>query len=255
MKSRQVIWLLLIYCLLNLPQVLHAKDLTNETKPKKVFILLRTEQQADVLDKFKSQIQNNLHYNHVKVKILSYGVSEAIPQMRIFKTAYQNNYDYILLIDHVANFNVGISDSQVHVGGKFRIQSYNLKSQVPAWTNHGNKSCNVSVVDSVHAFSKEILNSIAPNMASDFIAYNLDQSNSVDEEEIYVNSTNQLIEEIVIPGFKLKKIQLLQSQLKLQQAKTLNVLSHIEILHQKIQFRNQLAADKSEKLALKLEKI
>lgn len=245
MKSRQSIWLLLIYCIFNLQTF--ASTSSNPTSvSKKVFILLRTEQNAEKLQKFKSLVESNLHYNNVNAQIQTYRVSEPLPQMKIFKAAYQENFDYILLIDQVANFNVGLSNKKVHVGGKYKIQSYNLKSTSPSWTNHGDANCNISVIESVQKFSNQLMNTISPNQSIETV-YKQNYGNS--------HNSRSSIEEIRISETKLKETKLLKTQIKLQKAKTKRVLSEIELLTLKTEKELELEIQKSKNLALEIEKL
>jgi len=242
MKSRQSIWLLLIYCIFNL-QTFASTSSYPTSDSKKVFILLRAEQNAEKLQKFKSLVESNLHYNNVNAQIKTYRASEPLPQMKIFKAAYQENFDYILLIDQVANYNVGLSTNKVNVGGKYQIQSYNLKSTSPSWTNHGDANCNITVIESVQQFSKQIINTISPNQSVNLI------SNTENSSSTSFNSKNDGSEN------KLKEITLLKTQIKLQKAKTKRVLSEIELLTLKTEKELELEIQKNKNLDLEIEKM
>lgn len=251
MKSRQLIWLLLIYCILNLPQVISATNLT-DTNPKKVFILLRTEQNAGVLDNFKTLVQSTFKHNNVEAKILAYRVSEPLPQMRIFKTAYQEGFDFLLLIDQIANYNVGFSNRKVNVGGKFKIQSYDLKSPEPNWTNHGDKNCNITISESVSQFSKEIIDTIASEKSSKLI---MNAKENLLAEERIGNFANPKIEEIDIPEYKLYEIKLLETQIKYQKLKTKRIKSQIELLLLKTELEIENEIERTKKIAIEIEKM
>ena len=243
MKSRQSIWLLLIYCIFNLQTF--ALTSSNPTSvSKKVFILLRTEQNAENLQKFKTVVESNLQHNNVNAQINTYRVSEPLPQMKIFKAAYQDNYDYILLIDQVTNFNVGIANKKVNVGGKYKLQTYNLKSSNPSWTNYGNANCNTSVLESIRQFSKEIFNSISPNNSLELINYVNDY-----------NDSNSNITKSKIAVQKLNEIKLLKAQYELQKAKSKRILSEIELLTLKTEKELELENQKSKNLELEIEKL
>ena len=240
MKSRQVIWLLLIYCICNLQTFASSSSNNPTSVSKKVYILLRTEQHADNLQKFKTLVESNLQYNNVNAQINTYRVTEPLPQMKIFKTAYQENFDYILLIDQIANYNVGLSNRKVNVGGKYTIRSYNLKSSDPTWKNHGNANCNITVIESVHNFTKQIINTISTSGSTDLIAH----SNNASENQI---------KEIVIPEYKLKEVKLLETQIKLQKAKTKRVLSEIELLILETEKLLEIEIEKSKSLAIRIQ--
>ena len=241
MKSRQVIWLLLIYCIFNLPTLALASS-NPASVSKKVYILLRTEQNSENLEKFKSLVESNLQFNNVNAQIQTYKVTEPLPQMKIFKAAYQDNFDYILLINQVANFNVGLSNRKVNVGGKFKIQSYNLKSSNPSWTNHGDANCNIMVIESVQQFSKQIINSISPNETIEVIEY----SNN--------SNFNSFNSKSSFEANNLKELKLLKTQIKLQKAITKRVLSEIELLILKTEKELGLELIKNKNLSLEIEK-
>ena len=247
MKSRQSIWLLLIYCIFNL-QTFASTSSNPTTVSKKVFILLRTEQNAEKLQKFKSLVESNLHYNNVSAQIQTYRVSEPLPQMKIFKAAYQQNFDYILLIDHVANYNVGLSNKKVNVGGKYKIQSYNLKSSSPSWTNHGDANCNITVVESVQEFSNQIMNTISPYTPIKPVSY-------VNKSNPNLYNKESSTEVINISENKLKEVKLLKTQIKLQKAKTQRVSSEIELLILKAEKELELELEKTKILAMEIQKI
>ncbi len=241
MKSRQVIWLLLIYCIFNL-QTFASTTSYPTAEHKKVFILLRTKQSTEKLQKFKSLVESNLQYNNVNALIQTYRVTEPLPQMKIFKEAYQENFDYILLIDQVANYNVGLSNNKINIGGKFKIQSYNLKSTSPSWTNHGDANCNTSVIESIQQFSKQIINTISP---SNEVVKLIANSNSFNQDDnIKVASLSKE---------KMKEIELLNMQIKLQKAKNKRILSEIELLILKTEKESELEIQKSKNSALKIE--
>lgn len=244
MKSRQVIWLLLIYCIVNLPSLASANS--NPTSvSKKVYILLRTEQNSENLQKFKSLVETNLHYNNVNAQINTFKVTEPLPQMKIFKAAYQENFDFILLIDQVANFNVAIANKKVHVGGKFKLQSYDLKSSNPSWTNHGDANCNITIKESVQRFSEQIVNYISSNKTFHImdasVTTPINSKNNV--EEIFLSETNYL-----------KEIKLLKAQIELQKAKTERTLNEIKLLILKTEKELELELEKYKNLTLQMQK-
>ena len=207
MKSRHIIWLLLIFLIINLPTV-SAKNVDSESIVKKVFIVLRTEQSRESLQNFKSLITSNLELSEVYSHVVTYKVTEPLPQMKIFKEAYQENFDIILLIDQIANFNIDLANNKVNVGGKFTLQSYPLRSTNPEWIKHGEASCNIQVEESIQNFSDRIIKSISSSDISNLEL--LASKEKVDSitNEVIVESFD--MKEIIIPEEKIKTVLLLQ---------------------------------------------
>ena len=252
MKSRHVFWLLLIYISFNLQSKANnnrSKDLVT----KKVFIILRTEQSLETLQNFKSQVESNLKDSRVQTKIATYKVTEQLPQMKIFKTAYKENYDFILLIDQIANYNINLSNKKVNVGGKYTIQSYYLKSTNPSWKNHGDATCNISIQKSIKEFTTQIVNSLSIEdfSNSDFLVSNSNINNDANMTEPNLDK----IVEIIIPEIKLKEVLLLKTQLELQKTKTKRVLSEIELLILKKDKQLIAETEKNKLLQLEIQKI
>ena len=248
MKCRQVIWLLLICLSFNLQSIAN-NNLIKDLVAKKVYIILRTEQSPEALHNFKSQVESNLKQSRVQTQIATYKVTEQLPQMKIFKTAYKENYDFILLIDQIANFNINLSNKKVNVGGKYTLQSYYLKSSNPSWKNHGDATCNISIEESVKDFTTQIINSLS---IEDFSNSEILVSNSNKINDANMTEPNlDRIVEIIIPEIKLKEVLLLKTQLELQKAKTKRVLSEIELLILKTD--KQLIAETVKNKSLQLE--
>ncbi len=252
MKSRHVVWLLLIYLNFNLQSLANnnpIKDLVS----KKVYIILRTEQSPEALQSFKSQVESNLKSSRVQTQIAAYKVTEQLPQMKIFKTAYKENYDFILLIDQIANYNIDLSNKKVNVGAKYTLQSYYLKCANPSWKNHGDATCNISIQESVKEFTKQIINSLS---IEDFSNTEFLVSNSTT-----INDTNmtgpklEMIVEINIPEIKLKEVLLLKTQIELQKTKTKRVLSEIELLILKTDKQLIAETEKNKLLQLEIQKM
>ena len=248
MKSRHVIWLLLIYLSFNLP-ILAANNPNIDSAVKKVFIILRTGQDTENLNDFKSLVSSSLEINQVQTQFATYKVTEPLPQMKLFKKAYQENCDFILLIDQIANYNIDLSSKKVNVGGKFKIQSYHLRSLNPSWVNHGDTSCNIAVQASVVEFSNKIFDSISIENFSnmEYLADTTNELNAVSfPEDNFV-----AIDEIVISEHKLKEVLLLKTQIDLQKAKTNRVLSEIDLLILKTE--KQLIAENEKNKLLQVE--
>lgn len=251
MKSRHVFWLLLICFSFNLPNVF-AKNLEIDSSQKKVFIILRTGQDLENLQNFKSLVASSLEINQVFTQFETYKISEQVPQMKIFKRAYKENFDYILLIDQIANINIDLSNNKVNVGGKFQIQSYYLKSANPSWKNHGDSNCNVSIKESVQEFSNKIISTISIDEFSD-----MEYMASADDYSEQENLTQPevAIQVIVIPEIKLKEVLLLKTQIELEKAKTKRVLSEIELLILKTEKQLTAEAEKNKFLQLEIQKL
>lgn len=252
MKSRHYFWLLLIFLTFNLPTV-QAKSLLKDSSIKKVFIILRTGQDDENLQNFKSLVTSSLEINQVHTQFVTYKVNEEVPQMKIFKRAYKENYDFILLIDQVANYNIDLSNNKVNVGGKYQIQSYYLKSSNPSWINHGDANCNISVKESIHDFSNKILNTISIDEFSD-IEY-LASTNVIIDNQEKITQADITLDEIVIPETKLKEIVLLKTQIELEKTKTKRVLSEIELLILKTEKQLLAETEKNKFLQLEIQKL
>ena len=252
MKSRHNFWLLLIFLTFNLPTV-QAKSLLKDSSIKKVFIILRTGQDSENLKSFKSLVTSSLKINQVHTQFVTYKVNEEVPQMKIFKRAYKENYDFILLIDQVANYNIDLSNNKVNVGGKYQIQSYYLKSSNPSWINHGDANCNISVKESIHDFSNKILNTISIDEFSD-IEY-LASTNVIIDNQEKITQADITLDEIVIPETKLKEIVLLKTQIELEKTKTKRVLSEIELLILKTEKQLLAETEKNKFLQLEIQKL
>jgi len=252
MKSTQIFWLLLIYLTFNLP-TLSANSYGIDSTVKKVFIILRTGQDSENLNNFKSLVASNLELSQVQTEFAIYKVTESIPQMKLFKKAYQSNYDFILLIDQIANFNIDLSNKKVNVGGKFKLQSYYLKSSNPSWINHGDTNCNIAVQESVIEFSNKIISSISLEEFSntEYLTANTNESNSIRHSENNFITVN----EIVIPEHKLKEVLLLKTQIELQKTKTKRVLSEIELLILKTEKQLIAETEKNKILQLEIQKM
>ena len=248
MKSRQIIWLLLICLIINLPTI-SAKNLDSESIVKKVFIILRAEQNPESLENFKSLITSNLELSEVHTQVVTYKVTEPLPQMKIFKQAYQENFDIILLIDQIANYNIDLANSKVNVGGKFTLQSFPLRSTNPEWIKHGEASCNIEVEESIQNFSKRIINSISSSDLSNLELLSSNETEDSETNEIIVESFD--MKEIIIPEEKIMTVLLLQTQIELQKTKTKRIESEIELLI--IQAENELLAESEKNKMLQLE--
>ena len=251
MKSRHVFWLLLIYLSFNLQSIANTNPI-KDLVTKKVYIILRTEQSLETLQNFKSQVESNLKNSSVQTQIATYKVTEQLPQMKIFKTAYKENYDFILLIDQIANYNINLSNKKVNVGGKYTIQSYYLKSTNPSWKNHGDATCNISIEESVKEFTNQIINSLSIEDFSntEFLASNSNKINDANMTEPKL----VMIAEINIPEIKLKEVLLLKTQLELQKTKTTRVLSEIELLILKTDKQLIAETEKNKLLQLEIQK-
>ena len=252
MKSRHVIWLLLIYLSFNLQSIANTNP-NIDLVAKKVYIILRTEQSPEALQNFKLQVKSNLKDSQVQTQIATYKVTEQLPQMKIFKTAYKENYDFILLIDQIANYNINLSNKKVNVGGKYTLQSYCLKSANPAWKNHGNATCNISVQESVKEFTRQIINSLSIEYFSnsEFLTSDSNKNNDVSMAEPKL----EMIAEINIPEIKLKEVLLLKTQIELQKTKTKRVLSEIELLILKADKQLIFETEKNKLLQLEIQKL
>jgi len=226
MKSRQLTWLLLFSIALNhLNTFASTKASDDLTAEKKVFILIRSEQNQTQLEKLKQQINADLMMQNVDVEIKTFRRSEPLPQAKIFKTAYSGDYDVLLLIEQIAKFTIDnrVTNSIIKMGGKFKIRSYNLKETPYAWIDHGDSNCNISVDLSLKAFTEKLLSTIDVKPTAATYAYNetllatTTNNSNLDEETIlYYDLLNQIKQQRKKTRVLLFKIQELKNKLKTQ---------------------------------------
>ena len=219
MKSRQFIWLLLFSTALNLNSFASNTTCDEPTTTKKVFILIRSEQNQNQLEKFKEQINTDLMLQNVAVEIETYRRSEPLPQAKIFKTAYSGNYDVLLLIEQVAKYTIDnrVTNSIIKMGGKYKIRSYNLKETPYTWVDHGDSNCNISVDLSLKAFTEKILATIdvKPSMTPEYSESVLATNNNIDKDLLlYYDLLEQIKEQRKKTRILLFEVQELKNKLK-----------------------------------------
>ena len=220
MKSRQFIWLLLFSTALNLNSFALNNSCDESTATKKVFILIRSEQNQNQLEKFKEQINTDLMLQNVAVEFETYRRSEPLPQAKIFKTAYSGDYDVLLLIEQIAKFTIDnrVTNSIIKMGGKFKIRSYNLKETPYTWVDHGDSNCNISVDLSLKAFTKKILATIdvKPSTSPVYSETILATNNNLDKDMLlYYDLLEQIENQRKKTRFLLYKVQELKNKLKI----------------------------------------
>ncbi len=109
---------------------------------QKAYVLLRTEGNEKEINRLTGILNSDFVTNKITSNIIHYPLGMAWNNNQIFSTAYDNNFDYIILIDQIAKFTI---DNQTQVGGKYQIRSYPIKSSNPDWIDLGQKTCNISV--------------------------------------------------------------------------------------------------------------
>lgn len=225
MKSRQFIWLLLFSTALNLNSFAFNNLSEDNTVLKKVFILIRSEENQNQLAKFKEQINQDLAVQNVSAEFATYRKSEPLPQAKIFQKAYSGDYDILLLIEQVARYSLDnrVTNTMIKMGGKYKIQTYNLKEATYSWEDHGNSNCNISVDMSLKAFTHKILESIdinpglIPDKVGEVMLASTDNSAEIYEQR-------RLYNELLVQVEKQKKktrrllfqIERLKSKLKME---------------------------------------
>jgi len=218
MKSRQIIWLLLFSAALNLNCFALSSSIEEPSALKKVFILIRSEENQLQLEKFKEQIYADLMLQNVAVDIKTYRRSEPLPQAKIFKTAYSGDYDVLLLIEQIAKYSIDnrVTNSMIKMGGKYKIQSYNLKETPYTWVDHGNSNCNISVDLSLKAFTEKILTSIniQPALAMNVSDQESNGASLEYEMARYTELIEQFIEQRKRTELLLFKIERLKNRIK-----------------------------------------
>ncbi len=185
MKSASNFWIFIILASLLFSCATRKTDLNEPLPMQKAYVLLRTEGLEAQINELTSVLNSNFVTNKIASDINYYPLGRTWNNNQIFRTAYNNNYDYIILIDQVAKFTI---DNKTNVGGKYQIRSYNIKSTNPDWVDLGQKTCNVSVRQSIDKFSQEIISQIAPNYIPSKLSYN--------EDKMYAEKKQTQISEI-----------------------------------------------------------
>lgn len=210
MKSASNFWIfiLLTSILFNCASRKSASDTLNM---QKAYVLLRTEGLDAEINKLTSILNSNFITNKIASDINYYPSGKSWNNNEIFSTAYNNNYDYIILIDQVAKFTL---DNRTNIGGKYQIRSYNIKSSNPDWVDLGQKTCNIAIRESVDKFSQQIISQIVPEyIQSNITNTSKDVENQTELTEIDYNKLKSS-KEID------KEIEALKAQLKKEKAKT-----------------------------------
>lgn len=132
-------------------------EIEPEYSMQKAYILLRSEGTEKEINQLTGILNSEFHDNKIRSDVFYYPIGMPWNNNQIFSNAYDNNYDYIVLIDQVAKFTI---DNRTNVGGKYQIRSYPIKSPNPDWIDLGDKTCNISVKQSVEKFCKQISSSI-----------------------------------------------------------------------------------------------
>ncbi len=157
---------------------------------QKAYVLLRTEGSEKEINELTNVLNSNFVTNKIASDINYYALGRTWNNNQIFTTAYNNNYDYIVLIDQVAKFTI---DKKTNVGGKYQIRSYHVKSSNPDWVDLGQKTCNVSVRQSIDKFSEQIIREIVPNyVPSNVLSYKDDMYSDKGQTGISAIDYNQL---------------------------------------------------------------
>lgn len=173
MKSASNFWILFFFTSLLFNCA--SRKPSDSFPMQKAYVLLRTEGLEAEINELTSVLNSNFVTNKIASDINYYPLGRTWNNNQIFSTAYNNNYDYIILIDQVAKFTI---DNKTNVGGKYQIRSYHIKSTNPDWVDLGQKTCNVSVRQSIDKLSQQIISQIVPNYIPSKVGYNNDHKNS-----------------------------------------------------------------------------
>ena len=185
MKSASNLWIFIILTSLLFNCATLKPDLNESLPMQKAYVLLRTEGLEAQINELTSVLNSNFITNKIASDINYYPLGRTWNNSQIFSTAHNNDYDYIILIDQVAKFTI---DNMTNVGGKYQIRSYNIKSTNPDWVDLGQKTCNVSVRQSIDKFSQEIISQIVLNYIPSQLSYN--------EDKMYAEKKQTQISEI-----------------------------------------------------------
>ncbi len=188
MKSASNFWIFFLLTSLLFNCATRKTDLNEALPMQKAYVLLRAEGLEAQINELTSVLNSNFVTNKIASDINYYPLGRAWNNSQIFSTAYNNDYDYIILIDQVAKFTI---DNRTNVGGKYQIRSYNIKSTNPDWVDLGQKTCNVSVRQSIDKFSQEIISQIVPNYIPSKLSYTR-SSSTTSRVETMPNASNTL---------------------------------------------------------------
>ncbi len=169
MRSASNIWFYLLLPLLLLNCATLKPDAEELVPTQKAYVLIRTEGNEKEINQLSGILNSEFRSNKIASDVFHYPLGMPWNNDQIFSTAYDNNYDYIVLIDQVAKFTI---DNKTKVGGKYQIRSYPIKSLNPDWIDLGQKTCNISVKPSVEKFSKQITSEIVLNSNSSQVLIN-----------------------------------------------------------------------------------
>lgn len=214
---------------------------SNPTKPEeKAYVLLRSDGSDSNIIVLKEVLYSNFIVNNISTYIVDYPLGKPWNNNQIFTTAYEDNYDYILLIDQVAKFTI---DNKTNVGGKYQIRSYPLKSSNPDWIDLGQLTCNISIKPSINKFVNQILKNIAPNnhiVNESVLVSNQDERGSFQKTANFNSSLKSELAE-------------LKRQLEIEKQKTLEVLVEKEKLEQHFNSAIKEEQEKTKKALAELE--
>ncbi|MBT8303053.1 MAG: hypothetical protein KJP09_01170, partial [Bacteroidia bacterium] len=170
---------------------------TSNFPSRKAYVVIRSEGGPSNVQRVRNILSADFQENNVMTNFALYRAKQSWNQTEIYNSAYDGQYDYIILIDQIAKFTI---DNQTQVGGKYQIRSYHVKSPNPNWLDLGQSTCNLSVEPSVQKFSREVIRSIVGNSAvfknHDF---EYDESLADTKESVQVNdaeASNDLIVQI-----------------------------------------------------------
>ena len=194
-----------------------------EYSMQKAYVLLRSEGSEKEINQLTGILNSEFRYNKMASDVFHYPIGMPWNNNQIFSNAYDNNYDYIVLIDQVAKFTI---DNRTKVGGKYQIRSYHINSPNPDWIDLGQKTCNISVKQSVEKFSQQITKEIVPNYVS---------SNTIDEVSPDSENQSSRISEIDYNQLKSSdemdvEIEELRKQLEIEKEKTKKAMAEKERL-------------------------
>ncbi len=243
--SKNWIFLLLIFILSNCGSNKPQTEVKKYNPMEKAYVLLRTEGNENNINQLKDILNSDFVTNNISTNIVTYSLGRAWNNNQIFTTAYNDNYDYIVLIDQVAKFTI---DNKTQVGGKYQIRSYHIKSPNPDWVDLGQKTCNVSVKPSIKKFAQQIVSNIVPNYKSSTVSFN-------EDEEYAESSTNS---NSGYQKFKSSQevdneIEELKRLLKLEKEKTKKIIAEKERLEKQYEKSLIIEKEKTELALANLE--
>ncbi len=209
---------------------------------RKAYVVIRSEGGPGNVQRVRNILSTDFSQNNVRTEYSLYRAKQSWNQNEIFNTAYNGQYDYIVLIDQVAKVTI---DNSTHVGGKYQIRSYHIKSPNPNWLDLGQATCNLTVVPSIQKFSREVIRSIVGNKAI-FIGHDYDYNDGLSHTD-----ESQMDDDRVAASEMSSEIETLRKELAAEKERTR--LAEIERKKLEDQLKHELEVQKQKAKIAQIE--